>query len=119
MPTVLRLGTGIAKHFLEHGMTTSTSNPTAQAISVKITDDSLTVDLADGRTISAHVGWYPRLAHASPAERNNFRFLGGGRGIPWPDLDEDISVENLLQGKHSGESGVSLARWLANRAPAK
>ena len=99
-------------------MTTSAPD-SAIATSVTITDDSIVVDLADGRTISAPIGWYPRLAHASKKQRNHFRFVGDHRGIHWPDLDEDISVENLLQGKRSGESNASLARWLANRATGK
>jgi hypothetical protein len=84
-------------------------------VDVKVTDDSLTVDLADGRTVSVPTEWYPRLAHGTPQERNNWRLIGRGAGIHWPDLDEDISLENLLLGQPSGESQKSLKRWLANR----
>jgi hypothetical protein len=75
----------------------------------------LAVDLEDGRTISVPIGWFPRLAYGTPAERANFTISGAGYGIHWPDLDEDIGVEGLLLGKKSGESAGSLARWLAAR----
>ena len=81
-----------------------------------MSDDTLTVDLADGRSISAPLEWFPRLAHASPAERGNWQIGGGGNGVRWPDLDEDISVEGLLAGRPSGESQKSLKRWLDQRA---
>jgi len=83
---------------------------------VVIAEDSLTIDLQDGRTISVPLAWYPRLLHAKPAERQNCRFVGGGEGIHWPDLDEDISVENLILGHPSGESQRSFKRWLEARA---
>ncbi len=82
---------------------------------VEITDDTLSVDLEDGRTISAPISWYPRLAHATKKERQNFQIAGAGYGIHWPDLDEDIGIEGLLLGKRSTESRASLARWLAQR----
>ena len=83
---------------------------------VEVTEDALTVHLSDGRTISAPVMWYPRLEHGTLEERNKYEFNGGGLGIHWPDLDEDISVENLLRGQPSGESQKSLQRWLDSRA---
>jgi len=83
---------------------------------VVITEDAITVDLIDGRTISVPLAWYPRLLNGRPEERNNWRLIGSGEGIHWPDLDEDVSVENLLSGKPSGESQSSLKRWLAERA---
>lgn len=86
------------------------------AVNVTVTEDTLTVDLSDGRTISVPLAWFPRLLHASPEERKNWRLLGKGRGIHWDDLDEDISVENLLAGKPSGESQASLEKWLGQRA---
>jgi hypothetical protein len=73
-------------------------------VNVQVTEDSLTVDLSDGRTISAPLGWYPRLEHATAEERTNWRLIGKGQGIHWEDLDEDISAESLLAGKTSGES---------------
>ena len=89
------------------------------ATRVEITDDSLTVELDDGRMISVPVAWYPRLSHGSREERNNWRLIGRGEGIHWPDLDEDLTVAGLLEGKRSGESGSSLKKWLASRKPAK
>ena len=87
---------------------------TVFAQDVRVTDDTLSVDLTDGRTIAVPILWYPRLAHATPEERNHWE-IGSGIGIHWPDLDEDISVEGLLQGKSSGESQKSLQRWLDQR----
>ena len=84
-------------------------------VDVTITDDTLCVDLEDGRTISVPIGWYPRLAYATPAERGNFQISGAGYGIHWPDLDEDIGVEGLLLGKNSTEDLVSFERWLRKR----
>jgi hypothetical protein len=88
----------------------------ARAQNVMVTDDSLTVDLTDGRTISVPLAWYPRLAHGTPQERNNWQLIGKGEGIHWPDLDEDLSVEGLLLGRPSGESQRSFRRWLDERA---
>ncbi len=90
----------------------------AFAQTVQVTVDTLTVDLADGRSISVPLAWYPRLAHGTPAERTNWRLIGRGEGVHWPDLDEDISVENLLSGARSGESQRSFKRWIAARASA-
>jgi hypothetical protein len=87
-----------------------------EAQHVVVTEDTLVVELADGRTISAPIAWYPRLLHGSPEERNNWRLIGKGEGIHWPDLDEDISVENILLGKPSGESARSFKRWLESRS---
>lgn len=84
---------------------------------VGVTEDTLTVHLADGRTLSVPLAWYPRLLHGSSKERNDWRLIGRGSGIHWPDLDEDISVENLLSGNPSGESQESFRRWLADRKP--
>ncbi|WP_416201783.1 DUF2442 domain-containing protein [Thermanaerothrix sp.] len=75
----------------------------------------LTVVLDDGRVISVPLTWYPRLWHGTPEERANFRLIGGGEGIRWPDLDEDISAEDLLAGRRSGEGKASLMRWLRRR----
>lgn len=83
---------------------------------VRVTDDALIAELSDGRAISVPLAWYPRLLHGTPQERHNWRLIGQGEGIHWPDLDEDISVENLLFGKPSGESPSSFKRWLKRRA---
>ena len=85
------------------------------ATSAEVTNDSLNVELADGRSISVPLAWYPRLIHATADERAHFRFIGGGEGIHWPDLDEDISVEGIVAGRPSGESQQSLQRWLESR----
>jgi hypothetical protein len=85
------------------------------ATNVIVTDDTLTVDLSDGRTISVPLAWYPRLAHGTPDERAKWRLIGRGEGIHWPELDDDISVEGLIAGKPSGESQASLARWIEQR----
>ena len=95
----------------------SSSVVDAKALDVQLTDDCLSVDLSDGRTISVPLAWYPRLIHGTDAERNNWRFIGDNEGIHWPDLDEDISVENLLLGKPSGESQRSFKLWLEQRLP--
>ena len=88
-----------------------------EAMAIEVTDDTLTAELADGRTVSVPLSWYPRLIHATTEERSNWRLIGGGEGIHWPALDEDISVEMLLGGRPSGESKSSFKRWLeAKRA---
>ncbi|MFN2509407.1 MAG: DUF2442 domain-containing protein [Chthoniobacterales bacterium] len=87
-----------------------------RATAVRLTDDALVIDLADGRSLSAPVAWYPRLLHGTAAERNNHRLIGSGEGIHWPDLDEDISVEGILSGRSSAESPSSLQKWLASRS---
>ena len=98
-------------------MTTSgTDLKEAAARNVTLSDDSLSVDLADGRTIIVPLAWFPRLSHATPPERAKWRLIGGGSGIHWPDLDENVSVGSLLTGRRSGESQDSLRRWLADRA---
>ncbi len=83
---------------------------------VVITDDALTVDLSDGRTISVPLAWYPRLLHGTSGDRDNWRFIGENEGMHWPELDEDISVKNIILGKPSGESQKSFQRWLDDRA---
>ena len=86
-----------------------------KAQNVRVTKDTLSVDLSDGRTISVPLEWFPRLVHATPEERNNWRLIGKGHGIHWEDIDEDISVEGLLAGKPSGESQASFKKWLNQR----
>lgn len=80
-----------------------------------ISKDTLEVDLQDGRTISVPIAWYPRLMYGTSEERKNWRLIGQGDGIHWPDLDEDISVENILAGRRSGESQRSFKKWLEQR----
>ena len=88
----------------------------ARAQSAAVSDDTLTVDLQDGRTVSVPISWYPRLSHGTHTERGNWRFIGNGLGIHWPDLDEDISVEGLLLGHPSSENPKSIQRWIEERA---
>ena len=87
----------------------------ARVVNVTVTDDTLSVDLEDGRTVSVPIGWYPRLAHGTPAERADSQIGGAGYGIHWPKLDEDIGVEGLVFGKRSTESPASFERWLQRR----
>jgi len=82
------------------------------AESVMITEDTLNVDLSDGRTISVPLTWFPRLVHATQDQRDNWRLIGRGHGIHWNDIDEDISVEGLIAGRPSGESQASCNKWL-------
>lgn len=88
----------------------------ATAINIVLDDATVSFELADGRIVSAPIAWYPRLLHGTPAERNDWRLIAGGRGIHWPALEEDISVDNLLNGQPSGESQASLKKWLEQRA---
>jgi hypothetical protein len=85
------------------------------AVDVSVTDDTLSVELSDGRTIAVPILWYPRLSHATPQERQNWRLIGRGHGVHWEELDEDICVEGLLSGKPSGESQSSFKKWLEQR----
>lgn len=97
-------------------MTSSAIDETLVAVQdVRLTSKALEVVLRDGRTLSVPLQWYPRLAHGSPRERQRWRLIGGGIGIHWPDLDEDISISGLLAGLPSGESATSLNQWLASR----
>ena len=85
------------------------------AMDVTVTEDTLTVEISDGRTISVPLVWYPRLVHATLQERSNWELNAAGQHIHWPDLDEDLSVEGLLVGRKSGEGRKSLERWLEAR----
>ena len=89
------------------------TEPIAKQITV--TNEKLIVDLADGRSLSVPLEWYPRLVHGSPQERQNWEILGDGYAIEWIDLDKHIGIEGLLAGKRSGESQRSFERWLATR----
>jgi hypothetical protein len=87
----------------------------ARALQLAVSNEALTVDLVDGRTIIVPLAWYPRLWHATPAERNRFEIFGDGSFIHWPDLDEDLTVAGLLAGRRSAESPQSLKKWLDAR----
>lgn len=90
----------------------------ALAYHVAVTDETLTVDLVDGRTISVPLAWYPRLLHASQEERDAWRLIGNGEGVHWPGPDEDIRISHLLAGKPSTESQRSFKKWLQQREQA-
>ena len=91
-------------------MNISTVN-TPVVVNVKITADDLSVSLSDGRVVSVPVSWYPRLSNAIPRHLTEWILIGGGHGIHWKELDEDISVENILFGQPSGESATSFKKW--------
>lgn len=86
-----------------------------RATGLSVTDDALSVDLDDGRTVVVPLGWFPRLAQAHASERENWRLIGGGRGIHWPDIEEDLSVESLIAGRRSAEAPASFKAWLGAR----
>jgi hypothetical protein len=101
-------------------MSTSTNDTgTALALDISFDDVSLHVQLADGRSVSAPIEWYPRLFHGTNEERSRWELIGNGVGIHWPDLDEDISIEGLLAGRTSAESQRSLQRWLDQRVKSR
>ena len=87
----------------------------ARALSASVSEDSLTVDLVDGRTIIVPIAWYPRLWYGTQAERSELEIIGDGSVLHWPELDEDLSVAGLLAGHRSGESQKSLKKWLEQR----
>lgn len=92
-------------------MSTSTLASSPRAVTLEITDEILTISLDDGRVVSVPISWYPRLSNALPEHRMVWVFIGGGHGIHWPELDEDISVVNVLLGQPSGEAARSFAKW--------
>jgi hypothetical protein len=96
--------------------TLAVENRIPEALDVLLTDDTLSVDLSDGRSISVPIAWFPRLFHSTEQERNNWRLIGRGQGIHWEDIDEDISIEGLIAGRPSGESQESFKKWLAKRS---
>ena len=104
------------RSFWRLGMRSSAENiDRPRAVRVSVTQDELAVTLEDGRTIAVPLAWYPRLANATAKERDACSFIGDGTGIHWSAVDEDISIDALLQGRSSGESRDSFARWLAGR----
>jgi Protein of unknown function (DUF2442) len=91
----------------------------ACAIDVTVSDEAVTFELDDGRTIAAPLGWFPRLVEGTRAERKNWRLVGKGLDVHWPDLDEDIEVQHVVLGVPSLEGDASLQRWLDERAAKK
>ena len=96
-------------------MTTSVTIVTPLATGIGVTDDTLTVDLSGGRTVSVPLACYPRLLSATTQERSNWKLVALGEGMHWPDVDEDISVASIIAGRPSTESAASLQRWLTER----
>ncbi len=96
-------------------MSSSVIDQQVLATQVEVTDLTLQVSLSDGRTITVPLSWFPRLVYGTASERGNIKLIGQGSGIHWPELDEDISVNNLLQGQRSTESHSSLKKWLIQR----
>src|SRR4030042_2440779 len=88
----------MGKNCWRNGMATLDIKPGERVMDVHFTEDTLSVDLLDGRTITVPLVWYPRLLHATDEQRANWQICGGGYGIHWPDLDEDLSTEGLLIG---------------------
>lgn len=89
-------------------------NPEPVICTITLTEQFFEVHLTNGRVLSIPLTWYPRLLHATPAERQNWQLLGDGYAIEWPEIDEHIGVEGLLAGRKSGESPTSFDKWLAN-----
>jgi hypothetical protein len=99
--------------------TSATKQGSPLAVNVIVSDETLTVELNDGRSLSVPLAWFPRLVHGTDSERRNWRIEGRGLGIHWEQLDEDISVAGLIGGNPSCESESSIKRWLDARAAPK
>jgi hypothetical protein len=114
------VSSSMARRHARNGMSSfAVEMRAAVATKVNVSKDILCVELADGRTITVPLAWYPRLFHATDKERNSWRLIAGGRAIHWSELDEDISVSNLLVGQPSGESQQSFQQWLSKRSRGK
>ena len=102
-------------YFIEARRTMPTVKQEARAQRVLVDDETLSVELVDGRVIQVPLLWYPRLWYGTPEERAHFEIIGDGTIIHWPDLDEDLSVAGIVAGRRSGESPTSLQKWLSKR----
>ena len=91
---------------LRHGMTSSASRADERVLDVHFTEDAVRVNLRDGRVITVPLVWYPRLLNATASQRKNWKIAGGGYGIHWPDIDEDLSTEGLLRGAPAPKTSV-------------
>lgn len=98
-----------------HGMNTLVLEPQPCIEAVAVDSTRLCVELSDGRSVTVPLVWYPRLLHATVGERNHWELIGDGQGIHWPELDEDLSLEGLLNGRPSFESAESFRKWLSKR----
>jgi hypothetical protein len=96
----------------------STSEPKVgeRITAVRVSEDSLSVDLLDGRSLTVPLAWYPRLLHASEAQRDNFRIIGGGFIINWPEVDEHLSSQGLLAGAPAPGTQAEPRRGLTPRS---
>ena len=94
-------------------MTISDPRPGERVKDVQVTEDTLSVDLMDGRTITVPLVWYPRLLHATSEQRQNRQICGGGFGIHWPGIDEDLSTEGLLRGAPAPRSAAPKSKVAA------
>ena len=92
------------------------ANPGERIMRAHCTEDSVFVELADGRTVSAPLAWYPRLLHATPQQRSNCLIAGAGYGIHWPEIDEDLSVEGLLRGAPAAHVSATASSSVAGSA---
>ncbi len=97
--------------YWRRGISSSTRTADAVIKNLETTDESICVSLSDGRVVTVPISWYPRLSHARPEHRQAWKLVGQGHGIRWSEVDEDISVENILLGQPSGEGSRSFARW--------
>ena len=88
-------------------MYASEVKPGERVKEVRFTEDTMAVDLIDGRTIIVPLAWYPRLLDATPEQRRNWQISGGGYAIHWPDVDEDLSAEGLLRGAPAAPEPVN------------
>ncbi len=88
-------------------MSTSEIKPGERVKDVHFTEDTLSVDMVDGRTITVPLAWYPRLLHATPQQRQNWQICGGGFGIHWPEIDEHLSTEGMLRGAPAARKTMS------------
>lgn len=92
-------------------MSSSSQTTNVAATDVRVAEDHLEVDLSDGRSVSVPISWYPRLSHARRSDLEHWVLIGNGFGVHWPELDEDISVTNILSGQRSAESARSFQKW--------
>jgi len=91
-------------------MSVSELKPGERVKDVRFTEDTMSVDLLDGRTIVVPLAWFPRLLDASPEDRQNWKLSGAGFGIHWPDIDEDLSTEGLLRGAPAAAEPISILK---------
>ena len=88
----------------------------AEVLEVAVSEETLRVELSDGRTLSVPTGWYPRITYATEEKRGDWTTIDGGRGIHWPELDEDVSLQGLLGGRGSKEGQLSFWLWVETRS---